>query len=103
MKVFLPQVWGIGDYCSTTHDKRCTTENIRRFFEVLEALTYELSAMIASTTASSIYHAKIISMLMSTLAKVLDLCFCLVINHLHISESMLNFMFLHGFIAVISF
>lgn len=67
---FANMVWGIGDYCSTTHDKRCTTENIRRFFEVLEALTYELSAMIASTTASSIYHAKITSMLMSALAKL---------------------------------
>jgi hypothetical protein len=56
-------------------------KNVCYFLEVLEALTYELSAMIASTTASSIYHAKIISMLMSTLAKVLDLGFCLVINH----------------------
>ncbi|XP_071129723.1 AP-5 complex subunit zeta-1-like isoform X2 [Mytilus edulis] len=71
---FANMVWGVGEYCSTTNDERCTTENIRRFFEVLEALTYELSGMIASTTTSSVSHAKITCMLMSTLAKLSTRC-----------------------------
>lgn len=71
---FANMVWGIGEYCSTSHDNRCTTEHIRRFFEVLEALTYELSAMIASTTTSSTPHAKITCMLMSTLSKLSTRC-----------------------------
>lgn len=46
---------------------------IGRFFEVLEALTYEVSGLVAmAADINTISHAKIISMLMSSISKVLS-------------------------------
>lgn len=64
-------IWGIGEFCSASYDERCNAEMIGRFFEVLEALTYEVSGLVAmAADINTISHAKIISMLMSSISKL---------------------------------
>ncbi|XP_033755638.1 AP-5 complex subunit zeta-1-like [Pecten maximus] len=72
---FANMVWAVGEYCSSTHDDRCNSDVIKRFFDTLEPLTYEMSAMVSMgrvTCAEG--HAKIISILMSSIAKLSSRC-----------------------------
>ncbi|XP_069123668.1 AP-5 complex subunit zeta-1-like isoform X2 [Argopecten irradians] len=72
---FANMVWAIGEYCSSTHDSRCNTDTIKRFFDTLEPLVYEMSAMVSMgrvTCAEG--HAKIISILLSSIAKLSSRC-----------------------------
>ncbi|XP_060083667.1 AP-5 complex subunit zeta-1-like [Ylistrum balloti] len=72
---FANMVWAVGEYCSSTHDDRCSTDIIKRFFDTLEPLTYEMSAMVSmGRVTSSQGHAKIISILMSSIAKLSSRC-----------------------------
>ena len=66
------QVWLIGEYSRATFDERCSPEVVTKFYELLEALVYEVSGLIQATPTSepSPYSARLVSAMMSALAKV---------------------------------
>lgn len=69
------QIWGVGEFMSTAYSDMCTAEMVRHMYETLEVLMYEIIGVTGSTPPSEApYTINIVSVLMSTLAKVSCLC-----------------------------
>lgn len=66
------QVWAVGEFSSSAHHSDCGADLIGKYFEVLEAVTYEFSSItsIQEEMEGMSLSVKVLSVLMSAIAKV---------------------------------
>ncbi|XP_046569666.1 AP-5 complex subunit zeta-1-like [Haliotis rubra] len=72
--IFSNLVWCVGELCSLHHDPGCTADLIAKYYETLEAMTYEVSGLLLSAEHRSEVSPKIVSVLISAIAKLSTRC-----------------------------
>ncbi|XP_046362626.2 AP-5 complex subunit zeta-1-like [Haliotis rufescens] len=72
--IFSNLVWCVGELCSLHHDPSCTADLIAKYYETLEAMTYEVSGLLLSAEHRSEVSPKIVSVLISAIAKLSTRC-----------------------------
>ncbi|XP_064653318.1 AP-5 complex subunit zeta-1-like [Lineus longissimus] len=73
---FVHMIWIVGEYLSEDYDKKCTPEIVSKYYETLECLAYEISALLqsASTEQDAPYSVRLLVVIMTTLAKLSSRC-----------------------------
>ncbi|KAL4240767.1 AP-5 complex subunit zeta-1 [Mactra antiquata] len=68
-------VWAVGDFTSATYSTECSADTVSHMYEMLEVVTYEVISVTGSMPASqSPYSIKLVSVLMSAMAKLSSRC-----------------------------